>query len=307
MDHAHASPPEGAPPRVGVVVPAYEGGDDLLACLASVAASTEPTTTVVVVDNASTDGSVDAARRRFPAIDIVRNDTNRGFGVACNQGIERLLATGHDFVLLLNQDALLEPPTLARMVAFAVAHPRAGVVGARTLSTRLAPDGAPILLYNGAWRSRLPLWQRIPGIGRSSRGASQEPRRVDYVWGHGMLLRAAALRAVGRFDPDFFMYCEDLDLCRRMAAAGWEVWCDSAAVMHHAVADGARATQSESWRWRMKMASARHFYRKVHTPRRADLLWLLTALREAASLLRNRHPRGAAHLLRAWWQEATGR
>lgn len=307
MDHAHASPPEGGPPRVGVVVPAYDGGDDLLACLASVAASTTPPATVVVVDNASTDGAVAAAQRRYTAIEVIRNATNRGFGAACNQGVDVLLATGHDFVLLLNQDALLEPATLAEMTAFAVAHPRAGVVGALTVSTRLAADGAPVLLYNGAWRGLLPLWQHIPGIGRSSRDASPQPRRVDYVWGHGMLLRAAALRAVGGFDPGFFMYCEDLDLCRRMAAAGWEVWCDSAAVMRHAVADGARATQSEAWRWRMKMASARHFYRKEHRRGPADLLWLLTALREAASLLRNRHLRAAAHLLRAWWQVAAGR
>jgi GT2 family glycosyltransferase len=293
--------------RVSVVIPAYEGGQDLLACLASIAASGLRPAAVHVVDNASTDGSIEAAQHRFPHIDVIRNATNRGFGAACNQGIERALAHGDDFVLLLNQDALLEPETLGSMIGLAAAQPRAGVIGAKTLSPRRAPDGAPILLYDGAWRTSLPLWQRIPGIGRSSREAGSAPRRVDYVWGHGMLLRSEALRAVGAFDPGFFMYFEDLDLCRRMQAAGWEVWCDSGAVMWHAVADGARATGSETWRWEMKMTSARYFYRKHHGRLRADALWLLTALREAASLLRNGHRAAARHLLQAWWKVAAGR
>jgi len=290
-----------------VVIPAYEGGSDLPACLASLAASALRPAAVVVVDNASTDGSIEAAQRRFPGIEVIRNATNRGFGAACNQGIEQALARGDDFVFLLNQDALVEPETLGSLVALAAAHPRAAVIGAKTLSPRLAADGAPILLYNGAWRSRLPLWQRIPGIGRSSREASSAPHRVDYVWGHGMLLRSEALGAVGAFDPAFFMYFEDLDLCRRMQAAGWEVWCDSRAVIWHAVADGARATRSEKWRWTMKMTSARHFCRKHHSRREADLLWVLTAAREAASLVRNGHAGAAGHLLQAWWKVATGR
>lgn len=297
----------GAKPRVSVVIPAYEGGSDLPACLASVAASSLRPAAVVVVDNASTDGSIEAAELRFPEIHVIRNAANRGFGAACNQGIERALERGDDFVFLLNQDALLEPETLGSLVALAAAQPRAGVVGAKTLSPRLAPDGAPILLYNGAWRTRLPLWQRIPGIGRSSRETRPEPCRVDYVWGHGMLLRAEALRAVGAFDPGFFMYFEDLDLCRRMQAAGWEIWCDARAVMWHAVADGARASRSETWRWQMKMTSARYFYRKHHGRREADSLWVLTAAREAASLLRNGHAGAARHLLQAWWKVATGR
>jgi len=293
--------------RVSVVIPAYEGGQDLLDCLASVMAGELRPAAVVVVDNASTDGSVEQAHRRYPAIEVVRNVANRGFGAACNQGIERALARGHEFVLLLNQDALLEPATLGSMVALAAAHPRAGVVGAKTLSPRLAPDGAPILLYNGAWRSRLPLWQRIPGIGRSSRAASAVPLEVDYVWGHGMLLRSRALEQVGAFDPGFFMYFEDLDLCRRVQAAGWEIWCDSRAVIRHAVADGARATTSEPWRWEMKVTSARHFYRKYDAPHRADVLWALTAMREAASLLRNGHASAARHLLQALWKVAANR
>lgn len=292
-------------PRVSVVIPAYNGGQDLLECLASVAASALRPAAVLLVDNSSSDGSVEHAGRRFPGVEVVRNAENRGFGAACNQGIERALQGGCEFVLLLNQDASLERDTLASMIGWAGANPKAAVVGAKTLSPVLAGDGSPILLYNGSWATRLPLWQRIPDIGRSSRRVSCEPREVDYVWGHGMLLRCSALREVGVFDPGFFMYFEDLDLCCRMRAAGWQVWCDSRAVMWHAVDDGARAVRSERWRWRMKVESARYFYRKYFRGMRGDLLWGMTTFREAFSLLRNGHVVAAGDLVRAWCDELT--
>lgn len=291
-----------ARPKVRVVVPAYDGGQLLLDCLASLAASRLPPASVIVVDNASADGSTEQARSLFPWVRIIRNPTNLGFGRACNQGIEQAGLEDDAFVLLLNQDARLEPETLEQMVEFANRNPRAAVVGAKTLSSAVAADGAPLLLYNGAWRRWLPLWQRIPGIGRSSRDATACPRKVDYVWGHAMLLRCRAVREVGGFDPRFFMYYEDLDLCLRMQAAGWEVWCDSRAVVWHAVRDGPRANASEAWRWKMKVESARSFHRKYYAWPLSEVMWCLSTLREASPLLLEGHFRAARHLGRAWWQ-----
>lgn len=293
--------------RVAVVVPAFQGGSDLLACLTSVAASDRQPEAVIVVDNASTDGSIESVESRFPEVEILRNAENRGFGSACNRGIEQAMARRYDFVLMLNQDALLAPETLASMLELATAHPRAAIIGAKTISTTRAADGSPLLLYNGAWRRILPLWQRIPGIGGSSRDAPSEPREVDYVWGHGMLLRCAAVRDVGAFDAGFFMYYEDLDLCWRLQRAGWEIWCDSRAVIHHAVDDGPRATHSDPRRWRMKAESARYFHRKW-CKRFADAIWTLSTLRELAPLVFEGHRRAAVDLARAWWEVVrTGR
>lgn len=274
----------------------------MLACLASVAASDRLPEAVIVVDNASTDGSIESVQRRFPEVEILRNAENRGFGSACNRGIEQAVERRCDFVLMLNQDALLEPETLASILELATAHPRAAIVGAKTVSTTRAADGSPVLLYNGAWRRVLPLWQRIPGIGGSSRTASPEPREVDYVWGHGMLVRCAALDEVGDFDAGFFMYYEDLDLCWRMQRAGWEIWCDSRVVIHHAVEDGPRATNSERRRWHMKAESARYFHRKWCNRPFADFVWTLSTLREMAPLVLEGHRRAAGDLLRAWWE-----
>ena len=111
-----------------------------------------------------------------------------------------------------------------------------------------------------------------------------------------MLLRTAALREVGLFDPAFFMYYEDIDLCLRLHDAGWKVLCEPRAVMWHDMADGARAGDSERWRWRCKVRSIGHLHRKRFSRSKAAFLTIATVLAEILSLLRNGHPRAAWHL-----------
>lgn len=294
------------PPRVTVVIPAWQGGQGLLDCLASVVASECQPVLILVVDNASTDYSIEQARLRFPEVEFCRNHENLGFGCACNQAIQRALAQADEFVLLLNQDARLEPNTLALILDLARRQPLAAAIGSKTLSTARTPDGDFMLLYNGAWRRWLPTWQRIPGIGRSERNSPVGPREVDYVWGHGMLLRCAALGEVGLFDPGFFMYFEDLDLCLRLQRAGWQNWCDSRAVIWHAVEEPNRAERSRLWRWQMKLASARHFCRKHYGAVLGEVFWGLTILRESEPLLRRGHFRAVAHVWQAWWRILRG-
>jgi GT2 family glycosyltransferase len=285
--------------KVHVVIPAHNGGDQLLACLQSLLASTHPATRIVVVDDASTDGAVERATARFPAIDVLRNEKNLGFAATCNRGIERAIEHDADYVLLLNQDTTVAPDMLATLVACGDEHPAAGCIAPKTLAMQPMPDGAPQLLYAGAWRQCLPLRQHVPGSGRADRATATSPIEVDYAWGHGMLLRSAALRDVGLFDPDFFMYYEDIDLCLRLHDAGWQIWCEPRGVMSHDVADGARAADSEQWRWRNKVCSIWHLHRKRFSRSNAVLLTTATILAETLSLLRNGHPRAAWHLLSA--------
>ena len=286
-------------PTVHVVIPVHEGGDQLLACLQSLAASTHPAARSVVVDDASTDGAADAALARFGNIDVLRHETNLGFGATCNRGILLALERGADYVLLLNQDTTVAPEMLAQLVACGEERPAAGCIAPKTLVMQPTPNGTPRLLYAGAWRGRLPLRQRVPGTGRTDQATIVDPIKVDYAWGHGMLLRSAALREVGLFDLGFFMYYEDLDLCLRLKDAGWEVWCEPRAVMWHDVGDGARAANSERWRWRSKVRSISHLHRKRFSHGKAAFLTTATVLAEMLSLLRNGHLRAAWHLLLA--------
>jgi N-acetylglucosaminyl-diphospho-decaprenol L-rhamnosyltransferase len=288
---------------VHVVIPSYQGGEDLHRALQSIRASGLAPAAVTVVDNASTDGTVAAVRQQFPEVNVLLNSHNLGFGAACNRGLNLALEQGHELVLLLNQDAGLACDTLASMVDLASHCPRAGVVGCRTLSTSNHPDGSAILLYNGAWRFALPTLQKIPGIGGSSARSAGQPCQVDMVWGHAMLLRCQALREVGLFDEGFFMYYEDIDLCERLQRAGWQLWCDSRVHVWHAMQDGARARNSQLWRWRMKATSSRYFYRKRYPWFAADCLWLLSIWVESYWLLKAGHQRALVHLARAVWLE----
>jgi N-acetylglucosaminyl-diphospho-decaprenol L-rhamnosyltransferase len=283
-----------------IVIPAYQGGEELIDCLRSVVTSERQPDVVFVVDNQSTDGSIERASQLFPTVRFLRNDRNRGFGAACNQGLERALDEQLDFVLLLNQDARLEPGTLGGLLEFADAHPQAGVIGPKTLSTTLHADGSPLLLYNGSWRRWYPLWQRIPGIGGSSRHSATQPFPVDYVWGHGLLLRLAAVLSVGMFDPGFFMYYEDLDLCERMQAGGWQIWCDAQVCMYHSIEDGPRATRSDLRRWRQKAESARYYCQKRYPWGTRWLAWIAATVREMVALLVNGQWRAARHVAHAW-------
>jgi GT2 family glycosyltransferase len=292
---------------VAVVIPTYQAGEHLEECLASLRASTLIPAAILVVDNGSTDSSVQRAQAAWPQVEFILNGANHGFGAACNRGIKVALDRGHDFVFLLNQDARVEPDTLRELMEFSDAHPRAAIVGPKTLSTTSGADGAPLLLYNGAWRRCLPLWQRIPGVHRSSRGTSDEPRQVDYVWGHGMLIRAEALRTLGAFDPQYFMYWEDIDLCYTYQRAGWEIWCDSRTFMWHHVPDSIRASNSESLRWQWKLDSSRRFHSKHFPPVLGYLLWCLSTLREVATLAVHGHGRALTHLVRNWVREVVRR
>jgi GT2 family glycosyltransferase len=283
--------------KLCVVIPAFQGGSALHACLNSVASLAPLPVQAIVVDNASTDGSVDSAEALFPDVTFLRNKTNRGFGKACNQGISLAMERGVEMVLLLNQDAQMDRRSLCSMLDLAERTPKAGAIGCRTFSGDPEHLESARLLYGGAWKSWLPLWQRVPGIGQPYSKTSDPPMQVDYVWGHTMMLRVAALRQAGSFDLGFFMYYEDLELCERFRKHGWQIWYDSQAVSWHHIDDPSRAGKSEFWRWKMKQESCRHCYRlqTYHLP--SDLLWLLTAAREGASLVRHGYFRAAGHLL----------
>ncbi len=290
----------GTAPSVAAIVLSYNGRDDVLSCARWLLASDYPRLRVLVVDNASADDTVAAVAERFPACTLLRNDRNLGFAGGCNVGIANALDAGDEFVLLVNPDTEGASDLVARLVAFMESHPRAGVVGPKTHSTQAMPDGSPKLLYKGAWRRTLPLRQRIPGIESGDAGGDDEPRRTDYVWGHAMMLRAEALRRTGPLDPEFFMYYEDLDLCRRMEAAGYEVWCDPRAVIRHDAPDGARGLRSERWRWECKVHSTRIFHRKHHGRLASLVLTPLTVLGEAQELARTRRGAAARELLSAY-------
>lgn len=221
---------------LAVVVLAHDSGDDLLECLRSVR-DDAPEAALVVVDNASSDGAPERARRRFPELRSVRNDHNRGFAAAANQGVR---ATDASVVVLLNPDARVEPGALARLAGATDEHPKAGAVGPLVRN----PDGSiqpSKRAFPTLWQSALHgivglVWPANPGS-RAYLLADADldrPRTVGWVSASAVALRRSAFDAVGGFDEDYFFFVEDVDLCKRLWDAGWEIWFEPRATVEHA-------------------------------------------------------------------------
>ena len=189
----------------------------------------------IVVDNASTDGSVEMVRDRFPHVELIELEENAGFGRANNIAFDRCRGK---YVLLLNSDAFLAPGALAELVGVARQHPRAAVVGPRlhnldgTLqrSAWPFPNAARLLLE--AFGLHRPL-RRLGVLEDLGTWAHDQERSVDFLIGACLLVRADALAEVGGFDEGFWLYGEEADLQRRLAARGWNVVFTPRAVATH--------------------------------------------------------------------------
>ncbi len=212
-------------PKVAVVIISFETRDTLVAGLAALEGSVGLPIETAVVDNASTDGSADAVRARFPGVRVIANAENVGFARACNQGARETRAP---LVLFLNPDASLEPGALPALVNLLESRPRVGVAGPRTRSANgdIQVSTGPDLSLASEWRQR----RLVRGVARREPGALAEAEarharehEPDWVSGACLLARREAFSAVGGFDERFFLYEEDADLCRRVRAAGFQV------------------------------------------------------------------------------------
>ena len=194
------------------------------ACLASVAAACPAET--VVVDNGSADGSIELVRERYGDVQLVVCERNRGYGAAANRAIAACNAA---YVLLLNGDTVVATDALGALETYLEDHPRAAVVGPRleypdgTLQRSTYPDPSVADTLLGETGLHL-LTRRVPYLSERSLRTWRHDvaRAVPWVLGAALAIRREAFEAVGGFDEGFFLYGEEVDLCRRLAAAGYE-------------------------------------------------------------------------------------
>jgi N-acetylglucosaminyl-diphospho-decaprenol L-rhamnosyltransferase len=270
---------------LAVVIVNHNAGGFLRRCMRSLAAASgDASLEVVIVDNASVDGSPDAALAERADARLIRNTTNRGFAAAANQGIG---ATSSPFVLLLNPDAEIVGGTLASFVKVARERPRAGAIGAlvRNPNGSIQPSArrvprlgealghaflGPLLPSNPFTRS-----YTMAGWDRSSE------REVEWVSGSAMLLRRDALEQVGAFDEGYFMYVEDVDLCTRLRLAGWQVLFSPELEVVHEIGVSTRGQ-----RGRMAFAHSDSIYRYFAKFRARGLAALLKPFVRVALWLR---------------------
>jgi GT2 family glycosyltransferase len=235
---------------------------------------------IIVIDNASVDGSPEMLRAEFPGIRLIANDENRGFTAANNQGLA--LSQGR-YLLLLNPDTEVQQGALEVMLGTMDDHPKVGGLGPRLLY----PDGTP-----QPSRRRFPTfatalvestvvqewWADNRILRRYYMADIPEDalQPVDWVVGACLLVRREAYQQVGGLDEEFFMYSEELDWCRRLKDAGWElVYQPKATIIHH---EGQSSQQVVPDRHIHFQTSKVRYFRKHHGTFQAETLrWFLLA------------------------------
>jgi hypothetical protein len=254
-----------------VVIVAADSGNDLATCVERVAASTV-SVEIIVSDNHSTDGSIDAIQARWKDDDrvrILRNGSNLGFGTACNRAAA--IARG-DTLLILNPDCRVEGDTLQRLRSVLMSDSKIGVVGA----TLVDEHGR----YEPASRRRDPFLRRALmtklGLSRfesnssafdganKAAAATRAVEVVDAVSGALMMIPRALFQRIGGFDEGYFLHCEDLDLCKRVRDAGAAVVCANDVRVVHVKGTSSRARpvfvarqkHRGMWRWFTKFDPA---------------------------------------------------
>jgi N-acetylglucosaminyl-diphospho-decaprenol L-rhamnosyltransferase len=234
-----------APPQVAIVVVSYNTRSLLLSCLASVIESTKSASIeLVVVDNASDDGSCEAAREACPQAVIVRNSTNLGFGAAANQAIAQ---TSAPFILLLNSDARLAPEAFSAMFDFVNSNSRCAAAGCRLTNAQgeeLVSARNFLTPFNQVFELlSIPKLFRSRYFSRTHRlrlDANLTDCSVDWIEAACLIVRRAALDEAGQFDERFFMYSEDEDLCMRLKKHGWSIcFTGRGTAIHHGAGSSA--------------------------------------------------------------------
>jgi GT2 family glycosyltransferase len=280
MSFATTSQNNPGTPEVSIVLVCWNNRTYLEGCLESLYRSGfRRRYEVIVVDNGSTDGSQLMLSQRFPDVRVIQNNTNVGLSRACNQGIA---ASGSPYILLLNNDTLVNGPSLEAMVQCLDLHPEAAAAGGRLVNA----DGS----FQSGYANFSTLWEEFliathlgdllwPGY--PSHADCRDIRPVGWLCSACLLLRRDALAAVGVLDEEYFIYGDEADLQYRLQKAGWLVYyLPSAQTLHY----GGRSM--DRWRRRhMVYRGKLMFYRKNYGALQNGVLRLMFFLLSLAKLV----------------------
>ena len=259
------------PLDISIIIVSYNTADMIGMCLDSLGAETGLSREVFVVDNASTDGSADIVRNRYPWINLTVNKENRGFAAANNQVLP--LCRG-SYLYYLNPDAKLTGPgVIEKCVRFMDANPGVGLAGTRLVN----PDGS--LQKSVSWR--------YPGQKFAMSEMEGLKGEIACVMGASMIARTEVIQRIGGFDEEFILYGEDQDLCLRVRRAGYEIGCiDDAVVVHYGGQSERQSVPAEVWK--KKTLAEYLFYRKQYRPETVRRIARAHRFREMRKILLTR-------------------
>jgi len=222
-------------PLVFIILVNWNGRRDTLECLASLHQQTYPHRKVLVVDNGSTDGSVEAVRSQYPEVTILALPDNRRFAGGNNTGIRHALESGADYVLLLNNDTTADHDMLRILVSTMRSQPNAGMV-----APKIYYSAAPhVLWYAGGVISFWTGTMRHVGIREEDRGQYDRPCETGYASGCCLLVSWEVIGRIGLLDETYFIYAEDADWSLRARRAGYTILFEPGARLWHKISASA--------------------------------------------------------------------
>ncbi len=238
-----------------IVVVNWNGKDVTLDCLRSIKNVTYPKYTVIVVDNASSDHSVESFRSEFPEVVVLKQEKNLRFAGGNNVGIKYAMEHGAEAVLLLNNDTTVHPEFLTHLVERLKKDPATGMVAPKIYyhddQKRIWFAGGEISLWTGTMRHT--------GIREIDHGQHDQPGKIDYATGCCVLVRSSAIEKVGVLDESYFIYTEDADWSMRVRKAGFTILYEPAAKVWHKLSVSAGGHLS-SFKMKNKFVSNMRFF-----------------------------------------------
>jgi N-acetylglucosaminyl-diphospho-decaprenol L-rhamnosyltransferase len=267
-------------PDLSVVIVSYNVREYLRQCLESIlSAPVKASLEILVVENASTDGSLESLRSEFPQATVIESTINLGFAAGNNLAIRQ---SHGRYLLLLNPDTLVKPGALDALVDFLDGQPQAGAAGSRLLNPNgsLQPSCFPFpTLGRELWRLLHLDKFKSYGVYPMESWSTDTPRRVEVLQGTSLALRRSALDQVGLLDEDYFMYTEEVDLCYRLHTAGWELdYVPASQVVHY----GGQSTRQTAANMFLQLYRSKAVFFRKHYGRAAVFFYkailLVTAL-----------------------------
>lgn len=245
-------------PDISIIIVSYNANDCLYNCLLRLEqAKNSSFFEIIVVDNDSKDGSADMVHAQFPDIKLIKNLNNDGFGAANNLGAEKAIGK---FLVFLNPDAFLTPNALSLALQKMKENPKIGIGGARL--TDLQGRHQPSARSFPSVADDLFLLSGLADRYSKARSSKDQSGEVDWITGAFMIISKALFRKAEGFDERFFLYYEEVDLCRKVKDLGYQVWYWPDVAVQHIGGISSEQISAKRTMWRMR--SALLYYRKYH-------------------------------------------
>ena len=211
------------PPQVGIILVNYNGYGDTAECITSLSEIDYSNYSIYVVDNNSTDGSRDRLKEQFPNVTMIPSETNRGFTGGNNLGIKKALSHNVDYVLLLNNDTVVQNDFLTQLVETAESNNQAGIIGGEIRNY----DNPNFVWYSGGD------FQKLTGLVSPNKEPHSDIEKATFVTGCLMLVDSDVIEDIGMLRDEYFMYFEDVEYGYRYLQSGGEILVDPDAKIHH--------------------------------------------------------------------------